>query len=151
MCAFQSVTASARAAGRAAPSVRATAAKATVVALDANISGQVTAGTGLTAFAKTNISGTLTAGGDANVTAFGNLSGSVANSRNAYVTLGGNLTAAVNATTDAVVSANYRLTPQLAYREEIYQFPNPFRHALASDPVPEPWQGQISPPPQRFA
>ncbi len=31
---------------------------------------------------------------------------------------------------DAVVSANYRLTPQLAYREEIYQFPNPFRVSL---------------------
>ena len=31
---------------------------------------------------------------------------------------------------DAVVSANYRLTPQLAYREEIYQFPVPFRVSL---------------------
>ena len=31
---------------------------------------------------------------------------------------------------DAVVSANYRLTPQLAYRTEIYQFPVPFRVLL---------------------
>jgi len=31
---------------------------------------------------------------------------------------------------DAVVSANYRLTPHLAYREEIYQFPVPFRVLL---------------------
>jgi len=31
---------------------------------------------------------------------------------------------------DAVVSANYRLTPHLAHREEIYQFPNPFRVSL---------------------
>lgn len=31
---------------------------------------------------------------------------------------------------DAVVSANYRLTPQLANREEIYQFPVPFRVLL---------------------
>lgn len=31
---------------------------------------------------------------------------------------------------DAVVSANYRLTPQLAHREEIYQFPVPFRVLL---------------------
>jgi len=31
---------------------------------------------------------------------------------------------------DAVVSANYRLTPHLAYREEIYQFPVPFRVVL---------------------
>ncbi|HYN31066.1 MAG TPA: DUF2079 domain-containing protein [Ilumatobacteraceae bacterium] len=31
---------------------------------------------------------------------------------------------------DAVVSANYRLTPQLTYREEIYQFPVPFRVSL---------------------
>ena len=28
---------------------------------------------------------------------------------------------------DAVVAANYRVTPHLAYREEIYQFPVPFR------------------------
>jgi hypothetical protein len=28
------------------------------------------------------------------------------------------------------VSANYRLTPHLAYREEIYQFPVPFRVLL---------------------
>jgi uncharacterized membrane protein len=31
---------------------------------------------------------------------------------------------------DAVVSANYRLTPHLAYRTEIYQFPVPFRVVL---------------------
>ncbi len=31
---------------------------------------------------------------------------------------------------DAVVSANYRLTPHLAYRNEIYQFPVPFRVLL---------------------
>ena len=31
---------------------------------------------------------------------------------------------------DAVVAANYRLTPHLAYREEIYQFPVPFRVLL---------------------
>ena len=31
---------------------------------------------------------------------------------------------------DAVVSANYRLTPHLAYRHEIYQFPVPFRVLL---------------------
>jgi uncharacterized membrane protein len=31
---------------------------------------------------------------------------------------------------DAVVSANYRLTPHLAYRHEIYQFPVPFRVVL---------------------
>jgi uncharacterized membrane protein len=31
---------------------------------------------------------------------------------------------------DAVVSANYRLTPHLAYRKEIYQFPVPFRVLL---------------------
>ncbi len=31
---------------------------------------------------------------------------------------------------DAVVSANYRLTPHLAYRQEIYQFPVPFRVLL---------------------
>ncbi len=31
---------------------------------------------------------------------------------------------------DAVVSANYRLTPHLAYRHEIYQFPVPFRILL---------------------
>jgi uncharacterized membrane protein len=31
---------------------------------------------------------------------------------------------------DAVVSANYRLTPHLAYRPEIYQFPVPFRVLL---------------------
>ncbi len=31
---------------------------------------------------------------------------------------------------DAVVSANYRLTPHLAYRAEIYQFPVPFRVLL---------------------
>jgi uncharacterized membrane protein len=31
---------------------------------------------------------------------------------------------------DAVVSANYRLTPHLAYRREIYQFPVPFRVVL---------------------
>ncbi len=36
----------------------------------------------------------------------------------------------VDIPTDAVVSANYRLTPQLAYREEIYQFPVPFRVVL---------------------
>ena len=31
---------------------------------------------------------------------------------------------------DAVVSAHYRMTPHLAYRREIYQFPNPFRVVL---------------------
>jgi uncharacterized membrane protein len=31
---------------------------------------------------------------------------------------------------DAVVAANYRLTPHLAYRTEIYQFPVPFRVVL---------------------
>ena len=31
---------------------------------------------------------------------------------------------------DAVVSAHYRITPQLAHREEIYQFPTPFRVVL---------------------
>ncbi len=31
---------------------------------------------------------------------------------------------------DAVVSAQYRITPHLAYREEIYQFPTPFRVVL---------------------
>jgi len=31
---------------------------------------------------------------------------------------------------DAVVAANYRLTPHLAYRSEIYQFPVPFRVVL---------------------
>jgi uncharacterized membrane protein len=31
---------------------------------------------------------------------------------------------------DAVVSANYRLTPHLAHRQEIYQFPVPFRVVL---------------------
>jgi uncharacterized membrane protein len=31
---------------------------------------------------------------------------------------------------DAVVSAHYRITPHLAYREEIYQFPTPFRVVL---------------------
>ena len=31
---------------------------------------------------------------------------------------------------DAVVAANYRLTPHLAYRTEIYQFPVPFRAVL---------------------
>ena len=31
---------------------------------------------------------------------------------------------------DAVVAANYRLTPHLAYRREIYQFPVPFRAVL---------------------
>ena len=31
---------------------------------------------------------------------------------------------------DAVVSANYRLTPHLAHRTEIYQFPVPFRVLL---------------------
>jgi uncharacterized membrane protein len=31
---------------------------------------------------------------------------------------------------DAVVAANYRLTPHLAYRKEIYQFPVPFRVLL---------------------
>jgi uncharacterized membrane protein len=30
----------------------------------------------------------------------------------------------------SVVSAHYRMTPHLAYREEIYQFPNPFRVVL---------------------
>jgi hypothetical protein len=36
---------------------------------------------------------------------------------------------------DAVVSANYRLTPHLAYREEIYQFPVPFRVVLYGSDV----------------
>ncbi len=31
---------------------------------------------------------------------------------------------------DAVVSAHYRITPHLAYRDEIYQFPTPFRVVL---------------------
>ena len=31
---------------------------------------------------------------------------------------------------DAVVAANYRLTPHLAHRTEIYQFPVPFRAVL---------------------
>ncbi|MEM8746574.1 MAG: DUF2079 domain-containing protein [Actinomycetota bacterium] len=31
---------------------------------------------------------------------------------------------------DAVVSAHYRITPHIAYREEIYQFPTPFRSVL---------------------
>ena len=31
---------------------------------------------------------------------------------------------------DAVVSAHYRITPHLAHREEIYQFPTPFRAVL---------------------
>ena len=31
---------------------------------------------------------------------------------------------------DAVVSAHFRMTPHLAYRREIYQFPNPFRVVL---------------------
>jgi hypothetical protein len=31
---------------------------------------------------------------------------------------------------DASVAAHYRLTPHLAYREEIYQFPTPFRVEL---------------------
>jgi hypothetical protein len=31
---------------------------------------------------------------------------------------------------DAVVSAQYQLTPHLAYREQIYQFPVPFRVVL---------------------
>jgi uncharacterized membrane protein len=31
---------------------------------------------------------------------------------------------------DAVVSAHYRITPQIAYRDEIYQFPTPFRSVL---------------------
>jgi hypothetical protein len=31
---------------------------------------------------------------------------------------------------DAVVSAHYRMAPHLAYRAEIYQFPNPFRIVL---------------------
>ena len=31
---------------------------------------------------------------------------------------------------DAVVSAHYRMTPHIAYRDEIYQFPNPFRVVL---------------------
>jgi uncharacterized membrane protein len=31
---------------------------------------------------------------------------------------------------DAVVSANYRITPHVAYRNEIYQFPTPFRVVL---------------------
>lgn len=39
---------------------------------------------------------------------------------------------------DAVVSANYRLTPHLAYRHEIYQFPVPFRVLLyGADPSME--------------
>lgn len=39
---------------------------------------------------------------------------------------------------DAVVSANYRLTPHLAHREEIYQFPVPFRVVLyGPDPALE--------------
>ena len=31
---------------------------------------------------------------------------------------------------DAVVAAHYRITPQVAYRDEIYQFPTPFRVVL---------------------
>jgi len=31
---------------------------------------------------------------------------------------------------DAVVAAHYRITPQIAYRDEIYQFPTPFRAVL---------------------
>jgi hypothetical protein len=31
---------------------------------------------------------------------------------------------------DAVVAAHYRITPQIAYRDEIYQFPTPFRVVL---------------------
>ena len=31
---------------------------------------------------------------------------------------------------DASVSAHYRITPHLAYRDEIYQFPTPFRSVL---------------------
>ena len=31
---------------------------------------------------------------------------------------------------DAVVSAHFRITPHVAYRKEIYQFPNPFRIVL---------------------
>ncbi len=31
---------------------------------------------------------------------------------------------------DASVAAHYRMTPHLAYRSEIYQFPNPFRVVL---------------------
>jgi uncharacterized membrane protein len=31
---------------------------------------------------------------------------------------------------DAVVAAHYRITPQIAYRTEIYQFPTPFRSVL---------------------
>ncbi len=39
---------------------------------------------------------------------------------------------------DAVVAASYRLTPHLAYREEIYQFPVPFRILLyGPDPSQE--------------
>ena len=31
---------------------------------------------------------------------------------------------------DAIVAAHYRITPQIAYRTEIYQFPTPFRVVL---------------------
>jgi hypothetical protein len=31
---------------------------------------------------------------------------------------------------DAVVAAHYRIAPHLAYRDEIYQFPTPFRAVL---------------------
>jgi hypothetical protein len=31
---------------------------------------------------------------------------------------------------DAIVAAHYRITPQIAYRTEIYQFPTPFRSVL---------------------
>ena len=41
----------------------------------------------------------------------------------------------VEVPSDAVVSAHYRITPHLAHRREIYQFPNPFRIVLYGSDV----------------
>ncbi len=57
----------------------------------------------------------------------------VADTNNVYATSARELLADIPA--DAVVSANYRLTPQLAQRREIYQFPVPFRVLLYGSDV----------------
>ena len=36
---------------------------------------------------------------------------------------------------DAIVSAHFRMTPHLAHRTEIYQFPNPFRVVLYGNDI----------------
>ncbi len=44
---------------------------------------------------------------------------------------------------DAVVSAHYRMAPHLAYREEIYQFPNPFRIVLYGPDISREGQREV--------